>query len=343
MNCRNLSNETLEIKLKEAVIEETKLQTLILHLLAEVETRRLYSQEHPSLFEYCVKTLKYSAGATQRRIDTMRAMRLIPEIETKLLRGSLNFSLVSQAQSFFRQESKMGKTYTTEQKKEVLEKIENKSTRECMETLVAISPLALLPQEKRRALTATQTELKVILDQELIKKLDKIKTLMARQNPSMTDKELIQTMADIVLEKIDPEQKALRSQKRNKAALKAQSQQKIAAEDTTENATSGPKKESPHGLTPIVNAQISNPLPINKVSLKSLPAPEVKTRYIPSTVKHYVWLRDKGECTHPGCGSNRFLEYDHIRPYALGGDSATKNIRLLCRTHNQRAAREAFT
>ena len=53
-------------------------------------------------------------------------------------------------------------------------------------------------------------------------------------------------------------------------------------------------------------------------------------------------MRDKGKCTHPGCDSTHFLEYDHIKPLTLGGKTTFENLRLLCRAHNQRAAIDKF-
>jgi 5-methylcytosine-specific restriction endonuclease McrA len=43
--------------------------------------------------------------------------------------------------------------------------------------------------------------------------------------------------------------------------------------------------------------------------------------------------------TKQRCGSKFYLEIDHIRPVALGGDNGLSNLRLLCRTHNALAAR----
>ena len=58
------------------------------------------------------------------------------------------------------------------------------------------------------------------------------------------------------------------------------------------------------------------------------------------TVRHKkVWERDKN-CVN--CGSNFALEIDHIVPRALGGDSSPQNLRVLCRSCNQRAAINVF-
>lgn len=70
-------------------------------------------------------------------------------------------------------------------------------------------------------------------------------------------------------------------------------------------------------------------------------------RYIPAKVKSAVWSRDDGRCAWRDpdgtvCGSKDWIEYDHIRPFALGGRSDdARNLRLVCRQHNQAAARAA--
>lgn len=56
-------------------------------------------------------------------------------------------------------------------------------------------------------------------------------------------------------------------------------------------------------------------------------------RYITAEMKKAVFLRDK-ICQK--CGSKNALEFDHIKPYALGGKSEIKNLRILCRNCNQR-------
>ncbi len=42
------------------------------------------------------------------------------------------------------------------------------------------------------------------------------------------------------------------------------------------------------------------------------------------------------------CGERSFLELDHIEPWSLGGKSSEKNLRLLCKTHNQWRGERTF-
>jgi 5-methylcytosine-specific restriction endonuclease McrA len=64
--------------------------------------------------------------------------------------------------------------------------------------------------------------------------------------------------------------------------------------------------------------------------------------------KREVWTRDGGRCQwrlESGgiCGSTVGIEFDHFPiPRARGGPSTAKNLRLLCRMHNDLAARQAF-
>lgn len=62
--------------------------------------------------------------------------------------------------------------------------------------------------------------------------------------------------------------------------------------------------------------------------------PSVVNRVIPASVKREVYQRDQ-KCTQ--CGSTRSLQYDHRTPFALGGNSSVKNVRILCFSCNQRA------
>jgi hypothetical protein len=74
---------------------------------------------------------------------------------------------------------------------------------------------------------------------------------------------------------------------------------------------------------------------------------ESKPAHVPAAVRRAVQERDGGCCAwrleNGGvCGSKRRLQYDHVRPKALGGESTVENVRLLCQAHNLLAARRVF-
>jgi hypothetical protein len=76
-------------------------------------------------------------------------------------------------------------------------------------------------------------------------------------------------------------------------------------------------------------------------------APPPQSDHVPAHVKRAVWARDGGCCQWPidgggVCGSTLRVEFDHIVPRARGGPSTVDGTRLLCKLHNDLAARRAF-
>ena len=76
------------------------------------------------------------------------------------------------------------------------------------------------------------------------------------------------------------------------------------------------------------------------------PKPQ-NTRYIPRSVRHQVYKRDRAQCTFVGesghrCTETVGLQYDHIIPYALGGPNTVENLRLTCHAHNQLLGERIF-
>ena len=71
------------------------------------------------------------------------------------------------------------------------------------------------------------------------------------------------------------------------------------------------------------------------------------SRYIPKAIRHAVFKRDKNCCTFISpdgkrCSERMKLQVDHIKPYAMGGDSVLENLRLLCPSHNLLLAERSF-
>ena len=70
-------------------------------------------------------------------------------------------------------------------------------------------------------------------------------------------------------------------------------------------------------------------------------------RRVPAAVAREVYLRDQGQCSFVSadgrrCCAREFIELDHIEPWAKSGASSVANLRLRCRAHNQKHARDCF-
>ena len=75
--------------------------------------------------------------------------------------------------------------------------------------------------------------------------------------------------------------------------------------------------------------------------------PAASSRDIPNDIQRAAWHRDGAQCRFVGkngqrCQERTFLEFHHIKPYALGGTATLDNISLRCRRHNQYEADIVF-
>ncbi len=221
MNLKKLSDPALLHETKELVLKERQTTALILEHLREIEHRKLYADlGYPSLFEYCVRELGYPEASAQRRISSMRLLKELPEIKSKVADGKLSLSTLAKAQSFFKNEEKLKCPYSRDDKKELLFVLEGKSSREVERKLISISsdPISLIP-ERIREISETKSEMKLIVDHDLITQLEKLKGLLAHKHPHLTTHELIKILAQMALEKLDPLSNTSKNEEKNNAAL----------------------------------------------------------------------------------------------------------------------------
>jgi hypothetical protein len=76
-------------------------------------------------------------------------------------------------------------------------------------------------------------------------------------------------------------------------------------------------------------------------------AGDPRSRHVPAAVKRGVWLRDHGQCAFVSpagrrCRERTFLEFHHVEPYGLGGETTVHNLSLRCRVHNVYEAELVF-
>lgn len=317
MKLKTLTNPDLLNKLKSLIADERKLKAEMLHYLAEVESRFLFSEMgYSSLYEFCVKYLALSDGSAYRRIQSMRLLKTLSEparvqAENKIESGNLSLTNLSLLHGFLKTEKKeCQKTYSQDEKMILIQSIENKPKREVERNLAAIQP-AIIKKEKERVISNELTEIKFVADAALMNKLTRIKEVLAHSNPNPSYLDLVHKLADEFLERKDPIQKAKRAENRN--------------------LTKAPRNSPPAEEQKLkITFKDAN-------THKTVPA----SRYIPSLIKHAVWNRDRGICTYENpqtkikCESSFGLELDHVHPYCQGGPNTIENLRLRCKAHNQ--------
>jgi hypothetical protein len=72
-----------------------------------------------------------------------------------------------------------------------------------------------------------------------------------------------------------------------------------------------------------------------------------KRAAVTRAVRREVFARDGLQCTFRDqsgrrCQARAFLELDHVRAQALGGNGESRNVRVLCKAHNRLHAEQTF-
>ena len=126
---------------------------------------------------------------------------------------------------------------------------------------------------------------------------------------------------------------------------------------TKERFALGNKPRRSRGVAPAPSAPSVPPAPSEAdLSATDRAKPQLSTRdssntnpkrHVPAAVARAVFLRDGQQCSYVSpdgrrCSARRCLELDHVHPWAESGESTIENLRLRCRAHNQRYARQYF-
>lgn len=314
MNLKSLSDSALLSRTDQLVAREREILSQVLHHLREIERRRLYSDlGYKSLFEYATKRLGYGEDQAARRISAMRLLKELPELEAKISTGALTLSNLSLAQTLFRKEPQ-----SRSAKLELLEKIENKSKREAEKIVLstASEPEKLRP-DRIRTVTDSTIEVRFTADSNLQEKLDRVKGLLAHKG-EVSLAGLVDQLCDMAIEKLD------------------RAKVQVANRDVKSSHFNRNRPAASRATGWCKSAE-NSPAPVSKRCDND----QSQTRpYISASIKRLVWQKARSRCEN--CDSTHALQIDHINPVALGGANNIKNLRLLCRSCNQRAAIKSF-
>jgi 5-methylcytosine-specific restriction endonuclease McrA len=349
---RQLSNEVLLQQTKLMVNDERKITLLVLHHLQEVYRRRLYAAKgFQSLFDFATKGLGYSDAAAARRIAAMKLLKDLPEVEEKIKKGDLSLSNVAQAQRFFQSEAKLNHPFNIEKKKEILETLTQRSTREVEKTLLQHSsqPIELQKPDQVKPITPTHSEIRFIADQTLLDQLEAVRDLLANKNPNLNMAQLITEMAKLSLEKLkprapqEPSSKKLRTQesKHEKPKPKDVRKDPILNLKPEHGGVGAQTKDTGSKQTAIKDEE-------SQAVTSRVAGSQKRSRYISVKVKRVVYHRDKGQCqytdpvTGKKCLSSRAPQYEHVVPFAVGGETSVSNLKVCCSLHNKLLAIEYY-
>jgi hypothetical protein len=314
-----LTSAELIAKTQSLVTEERRITLELIDALREIERRMIFAElGYGSLYEFATRHLGLSEGSAQRRIQAMRLIRDIPDARDKLEAGELSLSNAAKVQTFWRDERLRGRTHD---KAAIITQVSGLSQRDCERKLHEISPRAV-PDESVRIVSPTERELRIVVDEALYQKLERIRGLLAHASPGVNLAGLLDVMADLALARLERRRGLGEARPEQKRAERGQQGWGLLQEQPELTPSEPKQSDSNHTAA---------------VQTKKLPSG--KRVALPRALQRQVWAKAQGRCeySHQGqrCESRYRLEIDHRTPLALGGSNDPSNLRLLCRTHNQ--------
>jgi len=327
-----MTTESLHMKLSELVKSERKITHEILLCIQQIDLTKAYAElGYPSLFEYLVKAQKYSEGAAQRRISSARLLKELPEIEKKVQEGHLNLTQLSKLATATKQDQKAtGRKVSTEQKRELLEQMENKTGFETEQLLNQNFECNLKP--KKEITPRKQAyDLHLKLTPEQYEKLKKAQSLLSHVVHDGGFAEIIEVLCEKFIQK-----------KEGKASRKFIAATAVKSEENNQ----GPLAEAKATAATAVKLTENNQGTRDELGATAAPAVQSSGRRtdIPVSLQRLIYQRAQACCEYVSstghrCRSRYQTQVDHIVPVAKGGGNEPANLRVLCRTHNLSEAR----
>jgi len=373
-----LSNDELVNGLKRLLQRDAVLAAEIVAHLAEVDERKLYLDEAcSSLFVYCRDRLGMSEGMAYKRIQAARASRRFPALLDMLAAGELHLCGVCLLVPYLtkgnhqtvlaaaKHKSKRGverllaemfprpdvaatvrRLPEPKREKETQTAVPRMAlparTPEGASPAVAQNdtyrgnaehgephpnPTATVPPVRQSTVVAplstARFKVQFTADQALYDKLQQARDLLRHQIPDGDIPKVLDRALDSLLSEVKRKRFA-QGNKRNRS---------VGARETAREEESSRAHEARADTN--ANKGVTGQ------------GTQANPRYVPAAVKREVVERDGLRCAYVDeqgrrCRETGFLEFQHTRPVANGGESTAANIKVYCRAHNQHAARNDF-
>lgn len=342
---RGFSDSSLIAHLQKLVSTERRTTAEILEVLKEVDARRLYLQlGFTSLFAYLTDGLSYSPAAAQRRIDSARLLRAVPEIKADLESGELNLTQVSMLAQGLRQKkaSQASPQVAVSEIKSILTQIKNQNPRATQQTIAQELDLPLKAVEIARAQKDNSTRLEVTLPEDEMAKLQRSKEIISHTHPNPSWAELVCYLNEEFLKRKDP-LRARKNQSSKKEVHPKATDQNSASRgpDTTASPTN---TTAPSQSSNAESARRCDPSSKTTAAAEAAPRPHTAVtisnpRRMTVSIRHLVFQSHQScqwinPLTGEHCGSRFQLQVDHKHPVWAGGTSELANLQLLCSVHN---------
>ncbi len=181
-----LHNEILELRK-----QEKKISAQILEKLQLIENKRSYlPMGYSSLFDYLSRGLDYSSSRAYERQSCLKLTKELPELKDKIDQGQLSYSTITKA-------FKTLKKKPTEEKRQILKSLENKSAREVKKLLAE----PLKPIQIKKTTYQQKVVLRLELSHSFNEKIERLKALKSHQGDLEV---LLEKLVDRELKQYEP-------------------------------------------------------------------------------------------------------------------------------------------
>jgi hypothetical protein len=337
MKIKFLTNLALLARLGKLVRTERKITHLILECIAEIDARKLYLEKaYPSLYEFLVQEFGYSPSAAIRRIEAARLLREVPELSTKIETGQVNLSQLSKVQQAIRTVQKTeDRKVRTEEKRELLLKIENTTQAQTEQILAQEFSLPAVTFEKRTVHHDGSVTLAITFSKEQMAVLEQVQDLVSHQVPEKKWADVITLLAQ---KEMDRKTKIFRPSKIEKMSKKFYVDERVKRnweEKMTEQVkiTEGVKTTEHAKRNELVNLTVS--VKTEKGSETGAARKAIRPNLRKAIFNQHPGCAYTDPTTGKICASTRFSQIDHRQSVWAGGQNEPKNLQVLCAQHNR--------
>jgi hypothetical protein len=331
-----LSNAELVARVKNLVARERDATAHLVAHLAELDTRDVHLREgYPSLYVYCRDALGLSEGEAYNRIEVARAARRFPVILEMLAAGAVNLTSVRL----------LAPHLTAANHHEVLESARGKKKSEIEEIVARLAPRPDVAASVRKV-PALRLPVSYPAAIPVEAPVPSGASAVDPAAPAWSGIGLTPEASSVSRAAVAP-----LSPDRYKLQLTigGETLEKLRlAKDMLSHAI--PSGDDAAVLDRALTALLVD-LARKKFADTRKPRPsrarDPQRREASAAEKRAVWVRDLGRCRYIGpsghrCNERRFVEFHHVDPYALGGETSMDNIELRCRRHNDYEGRLYF-
>lgn len=350
----HLSDPALLRSTAALVAQDRATTAALLAHLAEVDARKLYlPAAYPSMYAWCVGELKLSEDATFKRIRAARTAREFPEIFPMLADGRLSPSAVLLLTPYL----------THENSDELLAAATGKASRDLERLLAERFPRPDVPslvqavtdrEHATQHVEAAGVELAITPTGDLDLQLaappvqGDVGQLAAR--PVQDDVKQhapghVESLAlHARLSPLSPGHFALQVTLGQQTHDRLRYAQALLGHAVPSGDLAQVLDRALEALVEKLEQQHFAPAARSRTCRRR---GATESRHIPVAVRRLVWQRDQGRCTFVSetghrCEATARLEFDHVVPFARGGQPTPSGLRLRCRAHNQYEAERTF-